>query len=145
LLESRVAFAAELAGIASRTLEMTVEYVKTRQQFGRPIGTFQAIQHALADMHVAAEQLLALVRFAAWAADSDRSQFPDAALAACAFAADEVPSIVECATQLHGGIGFTYEFPLHAFLRRALVTAQLLGGAERNAELLARRYVGAVL
>lgn len=141
-LESRVAFAAELAGIAQRVVAVTVEYVKNRQQFGRPIGSFQTIQHALADMHLTAEQLLALTRFAGWCADADRAQFADAGLAACAFAAKEIPPLVEKAIQLHGGIGFTYEYPLHAFLRRALVTAQLLGGAHENAIALAKRAIG---
>lgn len=141
MLESRLAFAAELSGIALRVVGVTVDYVKDRHQFGRPIGSFQAIQHALTDMHVATEQLRALVRFAAWCGDVDRSQFGDTALAACAFAAKEVPVLVEKSIQLHGGIGFTYEYPLHAFLRRALVTAQLIGGADQNAQLLAKRFV----
>lgn len=120
-LRLRLLEAAELSGIAGRVVELTSEYVKTRTQFQRPIGSFQAIQHKLADMLVAAEQAASLVRFAGWCAENDRKQFSSAALAAKAFASEQTPRIVEQAIQAHGGIGFTFEFPLHLYLRRALV------------------------
>ncbi len=124
LLRTAVFASAELSGIAQRVVEMTNEYVKTRQQFGRPVGTFQAIQHKLADMHLRAEQAQSLTRFAAWALDSDPQQSEEAALAAKAFTGEFVPLLIEQSIQAHGGIGFTFEFELHHYLRRALVLAK---------------------
>lgn len=114
----KVLKAAELSGAVGRAVEMTVEYVKTRHQFGSPIGGFQAVQHRLADMHVQAEALQALVRFAAWAADRAPQQLLLAAGAASRYGCDVSGEIVEGAIQLHGGIGFTWEYDLHFFLRR---------------------------
>jgi len=114
----------ELAGIAARVVEMTVEYVKTREQFGRPIGSFQAIQHKLSDMHLRAEQVGSLGRFASWCDDSDPKQLVDAALAAKGMAGEYVPWIVEQSIQVHGGIGFTFEYDIHHYLRRALLLSR---------------------
>ena len=121
----QLACVAELVGVGQRVLEMTVEYVKTRQQFGRPIGSFQAIQHKLADMSLHVEQATSLGRFAAWAADNDPAQLSSAALAAKGFASEVIPVVVEQAIQAHGGIGFTYEYDLHLYLRRARLLAAL--------------------
>lgn len=139
--ESNLVLAAELSGIAARVVELTVDYVKTRNQFQRPIGSFQAVQHALADMHVAAEQVRTLVRFAGWCADNDRKQFPEAILGAVGLAAKSVPAIVEKSIQLHGGIGFTFEYPLHLFLRRAHSNAQFMGGAAESFSSLAESFL----
>ena len=114
----------ELAGIAARIVEMTVEYVKTREQFGKPIGSFQAIQHKLSDMHLRAEQIGSLGRFASWCVDNDSSQLVDAALAAKGMAGEYVPWIVEQSIQVHGGIGFTFEYDVHHYLRRALLLSR---------------------
>lgn len=121
---------AEMLGAARRALDMTLEHVKTRQQFGRAIGSFQAVQHKLADMHLQIEQAAALGRFAAWCADNDKEQFDAAALAAKGFASEVLPLAIEQAIQAHGGIGFTYEYDLHLYLRRALMWASLLGASE---------------
>ena len=126
----QLACVAELAGVGARVLEMTVEYVKTRQQFGRPIGSFQAVQHKLADMLLRVEQTTSLGRFAAWAAESDPEQLAAAALAAKGFASEAIPLVAEQAIQAHGGIGFTYEYDLHLFLRRARSLAALGGSSE---------------
>jgi len=111
--------ACELNGVAERVVEMTVEYVKTRKQFELPVGTFQAVQHRLADMHLKTEALKALCNFAAWSADNSPDQFTLASHAAIGFAQSHVAWIVESALQLHGGIGFTFEYDLHLYLRRA--------------------------
>jgi len=111
--------AAELAGVSGRAVEMTTDYVKTRRQFDVPVGGFQAVQHRLAELHLQSEALKALVRFAAWSADLSPEQLPLAAPAALLQACAEAPGIVEGAIQLHGGIGFTWEYDLHFFLRRA--------------------------
>lgn len=108
----------EIAGACSRAVEMTVEFVKTREQFGVPIGGFQAVQHRLADMYLQTEALSALARFAAWAAEGAPEQLPLASVSGLAQAIEQGSSIIEAAIQLHGGIGFTYEYDLHFFLRR---------------------------
>ncbi len=133
----------ELSGIAARVVELTVEYVKTRQQFGRTVGSFQAIQHKLADMHLRAEQVGSLGRFAAWCVDSDPQQLADAALAAKGMAAEYVPWICEQSIQLHGGIGFTFEYDLHHYLRRALVLSRAFLPANECYAELGRKLLAA--
>lgn len=128
--------ASELSAVAETVVKMTVEYVKTREQFGKPIGAFQAIQQKLANMHMASEQAMSLTRFAAWSADNDRSQFKKSSLAAKAFAGKVVPEIIEDAIQAHGGIGFTYEYDLHLYLRRAKVLTALYGSGDSLSEKL---------
>lgn len=117
--------AAELYGCGARALELTVEHAKTRTQFGAPLGTFQAVQHGLADMLLRVEQAGTLARFAAWCIDNDPQQLPQAAAAAKGFASEWIPKSIEKAIQLHGGIGFTYEYELHHYLRRAVMAAGL--------------------
>lgn len=133
---------AELVGLSSRVLELTIEYVKTRKQFGTPVGSFQAVQHKLADMHLACEQARSLTRFAASAADSDPEQFPTAAMAAKAYASDALPKLVEDAVQVHGGIGFTYEYELHLYLRRARMLATQYSTASEGYVQLAEALIG---
>ncbi len=134
--------ASDLVGIGSAVMRMTVEYVKTREQFGRPIGSFQAIQHSLADMFVALEQARSLTRFAAWCADTHDAQFQIASHAAKSFASEVIPSLVESAIQAHGGIGFTFESDLHLSLRRAKVQSILLGDEAESARTLATLELG---
>ena len=88
------------------------------------------MQHKLADMLLRVEQTTSLGRFAAWAADSDPEQLAATALAAKGFAGEAIPLVVEQAIQAHGGIGFTYEYDLHLFLRRARVLAALGGSSD---------------
>lgn len=120
--------AAELVGLGDKILLMTIDYVQTRNQFGKPIGSFQAVQHKLSDMHMKLEQAMTLSRFAAKCADEDKLQFQTVSPAAKAFASEVIPQIIEDALQVHGGIGFTYEFDLHFYLRRAKVMSALFGG-----------------
>lgn len=109
----------EVHGVTSKVVEMSAEYVKTREQFGVPVGAFQAVQQRIADAYAASESLGALCRFAAWSVGSSPEQRPLTAQAAIAHAAEVGPSVCEAAIQVHGGIGFTWEYDLHLYLRRA--------------------------
>lgn len=111
--------AQELCGVCDRAMELTVEYVKTRKQFGVSVGGFQAVQHRAADMKLRLEQMESLAQFANWALENDPSQGEFSSFAAISFCCEHAPWIVESAIQLHGGIGFTWEYGLHLFLRRA--------------------------
>ena len=109
----------EVYGVTARVVEMTADYLKTREQFGVPVGAFQAVQQRIADAYAASESLGALSRFAAWSFTNSPDQRPLTAQAAIAHAAEVGPSVCEAAIQVHGGIGFTWEYDLHLFLRRA--------------------------
>ncbi len=135
---AKVALAAEMVGAADRTLAMTVDYAGLREQFGRPIATFQAIQHRCADMKVAVEHARSLVYYAAWACDTDAPDRRLAAAMAKAFASDQCPRVAADAVQLHGGIGFTWEHDLHIFFKRLKADEQTYGDATVNRELVAR-------
>jgi alkylation response protein AidB-like acyl-CoA dehydrogenase len=111
--------ASEVAGICKRAIEMTVEYAKTRQQFGVAIGSFQAIQQKIADCYARSEALCSLARFATWAASHSPQQRHLTARAAVLEASHVGPLVCEAAIQAHGGIGFTWEYDLHLYLRRA--------------------------
>jgi alkylation response protein AidB-like acyl-CoA dehydrogenase len=111
--------ASEAAGICDRVIQMSVEYAKTREQFGKPIGSFQAVQQKLADAYASSEALSSLSRFAVWACCHAPDQRHLTARAAISMAADVAPKICETAIQSHGGIGFTWEYDLHLYLRRA--------------------------
>ncbi|ORA34468.1 acyl-CoA dehydrogenase [Mycobacterium aquaticum] len=121
----RILAGAEAVGVAWAALDMAVEYAKVREQFGRTIGTFQAVKHHAANMLVAAEQTTAAVWDAARADDLDGAWF--AAAVAAAHAARAVVFNAEYNIQLHGGIGFTWEHDAHLYLRRARTLAALLG------------------
>lgn len=110
--------ASEMSGACEKVVEMTTQYVKDRTQFNVPIGGFQAVQHKLADMYLSSEALRALSRFAAWAVDNSKEQVALSARAAISFACENAAQLVESAIQLHGGIGFTWEYDLHLYLRR---------------------------
>jgi alkylation response protein AidB-like acyl-CoA dehydrogenase len=123
----QVILAAEGLGTASRCLEIGVEYAKTRHAFGRAIGSYQAVKHALVDVYVGVEQLRSLVWWAAWASDEAPDELPLAALAAKGLAAGVVERAAETLIQVHGGIGFTWEHDAHLFWRRSKVDRFLLG------------------
>jgi len=129
---ARAAMAAEALGVAQRVLELGVEYAKTREQFGRPIGVYQAVSHQLADTYADVELARSLVYWAAWCVAEDDEQAPVAAAAAKAFAAEAAVAACERSIQVHGGTGFTWEHPLHRFYKRAL---WLEGCGSRPAEL----------
>ncbi len=124
-----VLVSAELVGICRRVLDMTVEYVKDRKQFGRPVGTFQAVQHRCAQMLLLTEGARADTYFAAWAADADRERLPEAASLAKSAASKAGIEVTASAIQAHGGIGFTWEADVHWFYKRAQLDANMLGGS----------------
>lgn len=129
---------AELSGVAARVMELTLEYAKTREQFGKKIGSFQALQHKLADMYLISEQVDSLLRIAAWSLQQEDSQFDAALLAAKGFASEKIPELCEQSIQIHGGIGFTFEYDLHLYLRRAQTLARFVIDSEEAYAELAR-------
>jgi alkylation response protein AidB-like acyl-CoA dehydrogenase len=132
-----IAVSAELAGIAQRTLEMGVEYAKERQQFGRPIGSYQAVSHRCAQMLLETEGARSATYYAAWAADASPDDLPVAASMAKAYASDAGWRVPDQSLQVHGGIGFTWEHDLHLFLKRAKVDAAMFGDAHWHRERVA--------
>ncbi|HEX8084191.1 MAG TPA: acyl-CoA dehydrogenase family protein [Solirubrobacteraceae bacterium] len=123
-----VAVSAELVGVAQRALDMSVEYVKERKQFGVPVGSFQAVQHKAAQMLLDAEGGRSATYYAAWAADAAPEQLPGAAAIAKAWTSDAGRSATGSAIQLHGGIGFTWEADVHWLYKRAQLDSAFLGG-----------------
>lgn len=124
---ARVALAGEQAGGARQSLSITVDYAKVRVQFGRPIGSFQAIKHMAADLLLESESAISAARHAARAL-ADGSTDAGAAISLAAFAcADAYTTVAATSIQMHGGIAFTWEHPAHLYLRRARADAQLLG------------------
>lgn len=132
-----IAMSAELVGIAQRALDMSVAYAKERQQFGRPIGAYQAVSHRLAEMLWAVEEARSLTYSAAWAADSDPELVPIAASMAKARASDAATSVTHDAIQTLGGIGFTWEHDVHFFLKRARASAQMMGSSRMHRDRVA--------
>jgi alkylation response protein AidB-like acyl-CoA dehydrogenase len=132
-----VALAAELVGVGQRALDMAVEYAKEREQFGRPIGAYQAVSHRLADMLWAVEEARSLTYYAAWTADAEPESLPLAASMAKARASDAASQVAHDAIQTLGGIGFTWEHDVHFLLKRAMVSGQLLGTAGQHRERVA--------
>ena len=114
-----VALAAEMVGTARRLFDMTLEYVKQRYQFGVPIGSFQAVQHKLADMSLAVERAQSAAQYAAMALDANDPDGHRAADVAKAAAGAAATRAAKDGVQLHGGVGFTWEHDLHLFIRRA--------------------------
>jgi alkylation response protein AidB-like acyl-CoA dehydrogenase len=129
---ARAAMAAEALGVAQRVLELGVQHAKTREQFGKPIGVYQAVSHQLADTYADVELARSLVYWAAWCVAEDDEQAPVAAAAAKSFAAEAAVAACERSIQVHGGTGFTWEHPLHRFYKRAL---WLEGFGSRPSEL----------
>jgi alkylation response protein AidB-like acyl-CoA dehydrogenase len=132
-----LALAAELVGISQRAMEMAVEYAKDRKQFDRPIGAYQAVSHACADMLKEVEGARSLVYYAGWAAGAAPDEFPLAASMAKAYASDAGWQVTASALQVHGGIGFTWEHDLHWFLKRAKTDGVLYGSARDHRERVA--------
>ena len=125
-------------GACQRILDLVLEHVKQRQQFGVAIGTFQAVQHKAAQMLRDTESARAATYFAAWAADADPERTPLAAAMAKATASDAGRSVTADAIQLHGGIGFTWEADLHWLFKRAQLDSRLLGGAAGHRRRIAK-------
>ena len=132
-----VALAAELTGLAQRAMEMAIEYAKERQQFERPIGSYQAVSHRCAGMLYETEEARSLTYYAAWCADAEPESLPMAASMAKARASDAAWRVTADALQVLGGIGFTWEHDLHFLLKRAKVGAECLGDPRMHRERVA--------
>ncbi len=132
-----VAVSSELVGVSERALEMTVEYVKERKQFGVPVGAYQAVSHRCAQMLLDTEKARSTTAFAAWSADADPAGLAEAAAMAKACASTAGREVTASAIQAHGGIGFTWEADVHWLFKRAQIDAVLLGGAARHRARLA--------
>jgi alkylation response protein AidB-like acyl-CoA dehydrogenase len=136
---AEAALAAEQVGGAQRVLDASVEYAKNRVQFGRPIGSFQAIKHKCADMLLDVESAKSAAYSAAWAAQERNEELPIAASLAKSFCSE---AYFHCAAeniQIHGGIGFTWEHPAHLYFKRAKISELFLGDPAYHRELLAQR------
>jgi alkylation response protein AidB-like acyl-CoA dehydrogenase len=134
----RVAIAAELVGVCQRALDMTLEYVKDRKQFGVPVGSFQAVSHRCAQMLLLTESARSAAYFAAWAAEAEPERLPEAAALAAAAAGTAAKEVAASAIQAHGGIGFTWEADVHWLYKRAQLDAALLGPTRAHHAALAR-------
>jgi alkylation response protein AidB-like acyl-CoA dehydrogenase len=128
--------AADSLGVGERLLEMTVGYVKVREQFGRPLGSFQSVKHKVTDMLTTLKGARAATYYAAMALDAGVTEATAASSAAKAFTAAGVAALAGEALQAHGGIGFTWEHDLHLYLRRAKVNEMLYGSAAEHYERL---------
>ncbi len=122
-----VALAAEQVGGAQKCLEMSVEYAKVRVQFGRPIGSFQAIKHKCADMLVLTESAKSAAYYAAWAASEDNDELPVVAPLAKSFCSEAYFQVAAENIQVHGGIGFTWEHDAHLYFKRAKSSELMFG------------------
>ena len=134
---AEVILSAELVGVAQRALDLAVDHAQTRQQFGRPIGAYQAVSHRCADMLLDVESARSAVLCAAWTADNDPAQLAFASSVAKVAAAQGAPRVTASSLQVHGGIGFTWEHDCHLLLRRAAASARLLGGVDFHLDRVA--------
>jgi alkylation response protein AidB-like acyl-CoA dehydrogenase len=134
-----VALAAEQVGGAQKVLDLSVEYAKQRVQFGRPIGSFQAIKHKCADMLVAVESARSASYYAGCVAAEGGEELPTLASLAKATSSDTYFRCAADAIQIHGGVGFTWEYDIHLYFKRAKSTESFLGDATYHRELVAQR------
>jgi alkylation response protein AidB-like acyl-CoA dehydrogenase len=131
------ALAAELVGGMQRTLDITVEYAKTRKQFGKPIGMFQAVQHQCADMYLETESARSAVYYAGWALEENAPDATAAVSIAKMYASDAARTVGNRGIQIHGGTGFTWENDIHLYYRRAKASETAFGDATYHRERLA--------
>jgi alkylation response protein AidB-like acyl-CoA dehydrogenase len=132
----RAAYALEALGIAAKATEMAIAYVSEREQFGKKIGTYQAVSHPVVNAYVDVELARSLAYWAAWCISEGDEQAELAAAAANAQATEAAVRACETSIQVHGGIGFTWEHPLHRYYKRALALNAALGyGRELRAEI----------
>jgi alkylation response protein AidB-like acyl-CoA dehydrogenase len=139
LTTAAVALAAELVGICQWGVATSAEYATTRLQFGRPIGTFQAVKHKCVDMLLALESAKAVTYYAAWTAETNA---PDLAVMSSVAKAESSEAALEVAAEtlhVHGGIGFTWEHPAHLYLKRARTSGLLFGDPAHHRELVCQR------
>jgi len=132
------ALCAEMVGGTQKVLETSTEYAKTRHQFGKPIGIYQAVSHKLADMLVLSESGRSATYYAAWAVDADAPDRSLAASMAKAYVSDAYRKVAGDGIQVHGGIGFTWEHDMHLYFKRAKSSEVTLGDATYHRELVAQ-------
>jgi alkylation response protein AidB-like acyl-CoA dehydrogenase len=140
---SLAALAIEACGVARRALEYAIEHVSTREQFGKKIGSYQAVSHPLADAYTRLELARSLALWAAWCVAQDDEQTAVAAASAKAFASEAAVGVCETSIQVHGGIGFTWEHVLHRLYKRALwIESFSTSGTRLRAEVAAALLEG---
>ena len=132
------ALCAEMVGGVQKVLEDSTEYAKTRQQFGKPIGIYQAVSHKIADMLLLSESGRSATYYAAWAVDADAPDRSLAASMAKAYVSDAYRKVAGDGIQVHGGIGFTWEHDMHLYFKRAKSSEVTLGDATYHRELVAQ-------
>jgi len=128
-------------GGMQRTLDITVEYAKMRKQFGKPIGSFQAVQHHCADMYLETESARSAAYYAAWAIENDTPDAPVAVSIAKMYASDAGRTVGNRGIQVHGGMGFTWENDIHLYYRRAKASETALGDATYHRERIAQSVI----
>ena len=128
---------AEMLGAAEAVMNLAVEYAKVREQFGRPIGSFQAVKHRCADMLVDVEAMRSAVYHAAWALGAGGTEAAETAAVAKIWCSDAAVRVAESALQVHGGIGFTWEADVHLYLKRAQLDQVSFGDARHHRSRLA--------
>jgi alkylation response protein AidB-like acyl-CoA dehydrogenase len=141
LRRGAIGAAAEMLGASRRCLDMAVGYAKMREQFGQPIGSFQAIRHKCAEMLLEVENSHAAVYYAAWALDAKSDDHEIAASIAKAYVGDASRKVCGEAIQVHGGIGFTWEYDLHMYFKRAKALEVQYGDTDFHRELILGRVV----
>jgi alkylation response protein AidB-like acyl-CoA dehydrogenase len=139
---STVALAAEMTGGMQRMLDLTVAYAKTRKQFGKPIGQFQAVQHMCADMLIMLEGARSAMYYAAWCLQENTADARVAVSVAKAYASDAYREAGNRAIQVHGGMGFTWENDVHLYYRRAKASEIAFGDAAFHRERMAGALIG---
>lgn len=135
------ALCADMVGGMQRTLELTVAYAKTRKQFGKPIGIFQAVQHLCADMYLETESSRSAAYYAAWALEENAPDAATSVSVAKMYASDASRTVGNRGIQVHGGMGFTWENDLHLYYRRAKASETMLGDATFHRERIARLII----
>jgi alkylation response protein AidB-like acyl-CoA dehydrogenase len=136
-----MALSAEMTGGMQRVLEQTVEYAKTRKQFGKPIGQFQAVQHHCADMFLETESARSAAYYAAWALEENAPEAVVAVSVAKMYASDAARDAASRGIQVHGGMGFTWENDLHLFYRRFKASETAFGDATWHRERIAKLVI----
>jgi alkylation response protein AidB-like acyl-CoA dehydrogenase len=138
------ALAAELVGGMQRTLDITVEYAKVRKQFGKPIGSYQAVQHQCADMYLETESSRSAAYYAAWTLQEGAHDSAVAAAIAKMYASDAARTVGNRGIQVHGGMGFTWENDVHLYYRRAKASETMLGDAAFHRSRIAMEMIDKV-
>jgi alkylation response protein AidB-like acyl-CoA dehydrogenase len=139
-----LALSAEMVGGMQWVLDTSVEYAKTRKQFGKPIGQFQAVQHHCANMLLLAESTRSAVYYAAWVMGNDAEAAPLAVSMAKAYASDAYREVGNLGIQVHGGVGLTWDENIHFYYKRAKASELMFGDASFHRERIARLVVDGV-